>query len=149
VLAREVRIAHAAFLIGVAAAALQLAVDYTGQRHQFGRPIGSFQAVQHALADRAIEIDAARLTLLQAAHDHDEALAGADRSSLVASWWARTAVEETVYRAQHVHGGMGVDIEYPLHRYFLLGRRSALAFGSSEAVLEALGDDLALAGAST
>jgi len=147
ILRREAELALAAVLIGVGDGALELAARYTSGREQFGRPIGSFQAVQQSLADCWIALDAARMTLLQALSDHDLEDPRASRSAAVASWWARRAAADTVYRAQHVHGGMGVDIDYPVHRYFLWGRQLSSTFGNEETVLERLGDDLALHGA--
>lgn len=133
-LLREARLALAAVLVGVARGAVRLTSGYVSEREQFGRPIGSFQSLQHQLADSAIGIQAAELVLAQALVDED------DRSVQVASWWARSATEDTVYRCQHVHGGIGVDVDYPIHRYFLWGRELSLALGNSEQLLEELGE---------
>ncbi|MGF3052724.1 acyl-CoA dehydrogenase family protein [Microbacterium sp. YY-03] len=132
-LVRESRIALAAVLVGIARGALKLTSGYVSEREQFGRPIGSFQSLQHQLADSSIAIDAAELVLAQALTEPEN-----ESAALVASWWGRTSAEDTVYRCQHVHGGIGVDVDYPIHRFFLWGRQFALTLGNVETDLEAL-----------
>lgn len=139
---RVARVAIAALQLGVADAAMAIAADYLSTREQFGRPLGSFQAVQHQLADCWIDVDAMRVTLWQAVQDLDDGVL-ADRSVQVASWWRAQAGLDVVHRVQHVHGGIGVDIDYPVHRYFLWGRQLAGTLGGPEAMLAALGDQLA------
>ena len=106
-------------------------------REQFGRPLGSFQAVQHQLADCWIDVDAMRLTLWQALED------GTRRSALVAKWWCDQAGLDVVHRVQHVHGGIGVDVDYPVHRHFLWGKQISSTLGGSAAALADLGDLIA------
>ncbi len=132
-LIRESRIALAAVLVGVARGALELTAGYVSEREQFGRPIGSFQSLQHQLADSSIAIDAAELVLAQALTEP-----ASESNALVASWWGRTSAEDTVYRCQHVHGGIGVDVDYPIHRFFLWGRQFALTLGNAETDLDHL-----------
>lgn len=139
---RHARIALAALQLGVAQGALALAASYLAEREQFGRPLGSFQAVQHQLADCWIDIDAMRVTLWQALSDHESADPGAERSALVASWWRAVAGLDVVHRAQHVHGGIGVDVDYPVHRYFLWGKQLSGTLGGAAATLADLGDVL-------
>ena len=142
-LLRHSRIALAAVQLGVAQGALALAASYLSEREQFGRPLGSFQAVQHQLADCWIDIDAMRVTLWQAISDADGDPAVADRSALVASWWRAQAGLDVVHRVQHVHGGIGVDIDYPVHRFFLWGKQLSGTLGGPESTLADLGDLLA------
>lgn len=133
------RLAVAALQVGVADGALRLAADYVRDRRQFGRSIGSFQSVQHQLADCWTDVDAMRLTLWQAlTSDTDEN--DADRAALVAAWWCGQAGLDVVHRVQHVHGGIGVDTDYPVHRHFLWGKQLAATFGGPEAVLQELGE---------
>ncbi|MFE3793903.1 acyl-CoA dehydrogenase family protein [Nocardia tengchongensis] len=133
------RLAVAALQVGVADGALRLAADYVRDRRQFGRSIGSFQSVQHQLADCWTDVDAMRLTLWQALTcDADEN--DADRAALVAAWWCGQAGLDVVHRVQHVHGGIGVDTDYPVHRHFLWGKQLAATFGGPEAVLQELGE---------
>jgi acyl-CoA dehydrogenase len=135
-------VAVAALQLGVAEGALSHATAYLSERTQFGRPLGSFQAVQHQLADCYIDIDAMRVTLWQAVTDL-AAGEGSGRSALVAHWWASEPGLNVVHRVQHVHGGIGVDIDYPVHRHFLWGRQLAGTLGGAAWTLAALGDTLA------
>jgi 3-oxocholest-4-en-26-oyl-CoA dehydrogenase beta subunit len=135
---RWTRLAIAALQLGVAEGALRLAADYVSGRQQFGRPIGSFQAVQHQLADCWIDVDAMRLTLWQALTseaDGDQA----ERAALVAAWWCGQGGLDVVHRVQHVHGGIGVDLDYPVHRHFLWGKQLASTLGGAEVSLQLLG----------
>lgn len=149
VVLRNARIALAALQLGVAQGALALAASYLSAREQFGRPLGTFQAVQHQLADCWIDIDAMRVTLWQAIEDTagDQAdpatRAAAERSTLVATWWRAQAGLDVVHRVQHVHGGIGVDVDYPVHRYFLWGKQLSGTLGGPGAALADLGDLLA------
>ncbi|HVK26291.1 MAG TPA: acyl-CoA dehydrogenase family protein [Actinokineospora sp.] len=136
--ARELSaVALAAVQLGVAEGALRLAADYTSGRNQFGRPLGAFQSVQHQLADCQIDVDAMRVTLWQAMTQRDA------KSILVAKWWCAQAGLDVVHRVQHVHGGIGVDVDYPVHRYFLWGKQLASTLGGAGAALDDLGDLLA------
>lgn len=136
----EAYLALASLQLGVAQGSLKLTAEYVSGREQFGRPIGSFQSLQHQLADASIATEAIELTIKKALADIANADENADRSVLVASWWARESGTDVVYKCQHVHGGIGVDREYPLHRFFLLSRQAGLTLSNSEAVLESLGD---------
>lgn len=139
---RHARVALAALQLGVAQGALDLAASYLAEREQFGRPLGSFQAVQHQLADCWIDTDAMRVTLWQAVSDDEAADPGAERSALVASWWRAGAGLDVVHRVQHVHGGIGVDVDYPVHRHFLWGKQLSGTLGGAAATLADLGDVL-------
>lgn len=142
-------LALAAVQIGVADGAMRLAASYLSEREQFGRPLGTFQAVQHQLANCWIDIDAMRVTLWQAlANDADDPtgtdpLRAAERAASVAKWWCDQAGLDVVHRTQHVHGGMGVDTDYPVHRHFLWGKQISSTLGGSASVLASLGDLLA------
>ncbi|WP_030175329.1 acyl-CoA dehydrogenase family protein [Spirillospora albida] len=135
---RLTRVAVTAVQIGVAEGAMRLAADYLGEREQFGRPLGTFQAVQHQLADSFIEIEAIRVSLW---HAVSLIAAGepADAAVLVAKWWADEAGLNVVHRTQHLHGGVGVDVDYPVHRYFLWGKQNAGVLGGASADLDRLG----------
>lgn len=142
----EVRICLAALQVGIADGAMQLAAEHLRTRVQFGRPLGSFQAAQHQMADTWIDVDAMRLVVAQALSDHALAPddpAEAERSALVAAWWAAQAGMDVVHRTQHVHGGLGVDVDHPVHRHYLMARQVAGTLGGAELILEQLGDQLA------
>jgi len=127
---------------GVCLGALRMAAGYVGQRYQFGRPLSSFQAVRQRLADAFIDAEAIRLTALQAAW---RLSAGLDATTAVriARWWAAEGGHRVLHAAQHVHGGIGLDLDYPLHRYFRLGKQLEFTLGSGAEQLSRLGRALA------
>jgi alkylation response protein AidB-like acyl-CoA dehydrogenase len=133
----------AAIQVGVCEAAVALAAEYTNQRHQFGRPLASFQGAQLRAADAYIDTEAIRVTTLQAAWKLD---AGRDASTdvMVAKWWASEAGQHAVHHVQHLHGGMGADVDYPVHRYFLWGKQIEDTLGGASAQLARLGREIAL-----
>ncbi|MDA3629957.1 acyl-CoA/acyl-ACP dehydrogenase [Saccharopolyspora sp. WRP15-2] len=140
---RRATVALSAIQTGVARGALALAAGYLAERHQFGRPLATFQAVQHQLADCYIDVEAAEVVLWQALTSLADGAADADRAVLVAKWWADQAGLDVVHRTQHVHGGIGVDVDYPAHRYFLWGKQISSTFGGAAAALADLGALLA------
>ncbi|MBE1530761.1 acyl-CoA dehydrogenase family protein [Actinomadura algeriensis] len=135
---RLARLALSAVQLGVAEGGLRTTADYLSAREQFGRPLGTFQAVQHQLADSYIEIDALRVCLW---HAISLAAAGedAEQATLVAKWWSDDGGLNVVHRTQHLHGGIGVDVDYPIHRYFLWGKQIAGTLGGASADLALLG----------
>lgn len=128
-----------AIQIGVVERALKLAASYTSEREQFGRPIGSFQAVQQRLADAFIDVEAIRWTTWHAAWLIAQGRP-ADREAAIAKFWAAEAGARVAASAQQVHGGMGIDITYPLSRYFLWAKQNELALGSASQQLARLGN---------
>jgi alkylation response protein AidB-like acyl-CoA dehydrogenase len=127
-----------AMQVGVAERALKIAASYTSEREQFGRPIGSFQAVQQRLADAFIDVEAIRWTTWHAAWLLAEGRP-ATREAAIAKFWAAEAGARVVASAQQVHGGMGIDVTYPLHRYFLWAKQIELSLGSAPQQLARLG----------
>jgi 3-oxocholest-4-en-26-oyl-CoA dehydrogenase beta subunit len=132
------RVSLAAVQIGVADGALRMAADYLTGREQFGRPLATFQAVQHHLADCYIEIDALRVCLW---HAISLIAAGEDAETavLVAKWWSDEGGLNVVHRVQHLHGGIGVDVDYPVHRHFLWGKQISGTLGGASSDLDRLG----------
>jgi 3-oxocholest-4-en-26-oyl-CoA dehydrogenase beta subunit len=128
--------------LGVSDRALQMTAKYTSERRQFDRPIGSFQAVHQRAGDSYIDLQAIRLTLLRAVHclaqgeDAEDAVA-------VAKFWASEGANRITYAAQHLHGGIGIDLDYPLHRYYLWARRLSMTLGGATRQLVRLGEGLA------
>ena len=128
--------------VGVAEGALRMAADYTSERQQFGRPLSTFQGVALKAADAYIDTEAMRVTLWQAAW---RLTAGLDATSevMVAKWWAAEGGQRVVHITQHLHGGMGADVDYPVHRYFLWGKQIEDTLGGASAQLARLGRALA------
>ncbi len=111
---------------------------------QFGRPIGSFQAVTQRLADAYIDTEAVRLTMWQAAWLLAEG-EPADTAVATAKFWAADAGHRVAHTAVHVHGGLGIDVSYPVHRYFVAAKHQEFALGGATAQLRRIGADLARA----
>ncbi len=130
-----------ALQLGVAERALRMAADYTAVREQFGRPIGSFQAVQQRMADAYIDVEAIRWTTWHAAWliAQGRAVAEAHRAARIAKFWAAEAGARVAATAQQVHGGIGIDTSYPLHRYFLWAKHNELSLGPATAHLAHIG----------
>jgi 3-oxocholest-4-en-26-oyl-CoA dehydrogenase beta subunit len=127
-----------AIQLGVTERALRLAASYTTEREQFGRPIGSFQAVQQRMADAFIDVEAIRWTMWQAAWLLEQG-GPPGRQAAIAKFWAAEAGSRVAATAQQVHGGIGIDTTYPLFRYFLWAKHNELALGSASAQLARLG----------
>jgi alkylation response protein AidB-like acyl-CoA dehydrogenase len=124
----------AAFQLGVVERALEMAAEYTRGRVQFGRPIGAFQAVTQRLADAYIDVEALRLAMWQAASRPGAA------EVATAGFWAAEAGHRVLHTAIHVHGGVGIDMDYPLHRYFLAAKYHEFLLGGATRQLLAIGD---------
>lgn len=131
-----------AMQVGVGEGALRMAADYTSERQQFGRPLSTFQGVALKAADAYIDTEAMRVTLWQAAWRLTAGL-DATREVMVAKWWASEGGQRVVHITQHLHGGMGADVDYPVHRYFLWGKQIEDTLGGASAQLARLGHALA------
>jgi alkylation response protein AidB-like acyl-CoA dehydrogenase len=136
------QVAVCALLVGVSDRAVHLTAEYTRTREQFGHPIGHFQAVTQRLGDGFIDTTAMRLTTLQAVWRVAERL-DADKEVAVAKYFASDGAQRVVRGAAHLHGGMGVSREYPLHRYYLAAKQLELTLGGGTRQLARLGKLLA------
>ncbi|MEU4619453.1 acyl-CoA dehydrogenase family protein [Actinoplanes sp. NPDC023801] len=128
-LRRRLTIGAAAMQLGIAERALELTAAYARERVQFERPIGSFQAVSQRLADAWIDVEALRLALWQAACRPEPA------ETATAGFWATETGHRVLHTAVHVHGGVGIDLDYPLHRYFLAAEHHEFLLGGATAHL--------------
>jgi 3-oxocholest-4-en-26-oyl-CoA dehydrogenase beta subunit len=135
-------IALCALQVGVCEAALTKTAAYLNSRQQFGRPLSTFQGTMLRAADAAIDIEAMRVTWLNAAWRFDTGRDAAE-AARVAKWQAAERGQRAVHATQHLHGGMGADISYPIHRYFLWGKQIELLLGGPSAQLARLGADIA------
>ena len=127
-----------ALALGAAEHALELTAKYATERRQFDRPIGTFQAVSQRAADAYVDVETMRLTLWRAAWLLSEGRP-ASAEVAVAKYWAAEAGHRVVNAAQHVHGGIGFDRDYPLHRDFLRERQIEFTLGSANRQLARLG----------
>jgi alkylation response protein AidB-like acyl-CoA dehydrogenase len=133
---------QSAYQLGVLTRALEMTAEYAREREQFDRPIGSFQAVAQRLADGYIDIKALRLTLTQAAWRLSEDLP-ADVDVRTAAFWAAEAGHRVAHTAVHIHGGVGIDTDHPVHRYFLAAKQAEFALGGVTGQLLRIGRELA------
>jgi acyl-CoA dehydrogenase len=131
-----------ALQVGVCEAALTQTATYLNGRHQFGRPLSTFQGTMLRAADAAIDIEAMRVTWQNAAWRFDTGRDAAD-AARDAKWQASERGQRTVHATQHLHGGMGADITFPIHRYFLWGKQIELQLGGPSAQLARLGAAIA------
>ena len=132
-----------AIQVGVAEAALRRTAEYTAVRKQFGRPIGAFQGVSLRAADAYIDVEAMRSTLWQAAWRLDSGRPAAVEVR-TAKWWACRGGQRVAHTAQHLHGGIGSDVDYPIHRYLLWSKQLELTLGGAAPQLARLGRLVAL-----
>ncbi len=132
----------AAEQLGVTDGALALTAAYSKTREQFGRPIGTFQAVSQRLADGFIDILGQRLTLWQAVWRLSEGLA-AEVEVATAKLWAADAGHRLAHTTVHVHGGVGIDLDGEAHRYFTTAKRFEFLFGGATEQALAIGRVLA------
>jgi acyl-CoA dehydrogenase len=131
-----------ALQLGVAEEAIRMAAAYSSQRVQFGRPLSTFQGAALKAADAYIDTEAIRATMLQAAWRLGEGL-DATTAVRAAKWWAAEGGQRVVHTTQHLHGGLGADVDYPIHRYFLWGKQLEVMLGGASQQLAALGAELA------
>jgi acyl-CoA dehydrogenase len=128
--------------LGVVGKALEMTSEYSKTRVQFERPIATFQAVGQRMADGYIDVEGVRLTTWQAAWRLSEGLPAATEVE-VAKFWAAEAGHRIAHTAVHIHGGMGVDVDYPLHRYFIAAKQIEFTMGGATEQLLAIGRTLA------
>ncbi|MET9517171.1 acyl-CoA dehydrogenase family protein [Streptomyces sp. NPDC002994] len=133
--------ALAAEQVGAAERALEITIQYAKDRVQFGRPIGSFQAVKHRLADLYVQVESARSIALAAAHsDAAPAIAAAAKSACSEAY---SAVASEMIQ---LHGGIGITWEHPAHDYFKRAHGSAQLFGPPAAHRERIATGLGWTG---
>ncbi len=128
--------------VGVADRALRMTAEYTTGRKQFSKPLATFQAVAQRAADAFIWVEGMRWTTWQAL-SRLAAGQAAHEDVMVAKYWAGEGGHFTTYAAQHLHGGMGLDLDYPVHRYYLWAKQIELSQGSATVHLARLGARMA------
>ncbi|RVT93216.1 acyl-CoA dehydrogenase [Sphingomonas crocodyli] len=133
---------RASWLIGAGVRSLELASDYARERSQFGRPIGSFQAIAHPLANSATDLEAARLLLWRAIWSIAQKTDDAAALPAMLTWWTATAARTAVRRALRTFGGYGLSLEYDISLYFAAIQHRALIGGDPELQLAEAGDRL-------
>jgi alkylation response protein AidB-like acyl-CoA dehydrogenase len=118
-------------MVGVAQKAMDLSVDYAKVRQQFGKPIGSFQAVKHKCAEMLLQLETARSAAYYAAWTISERAPDMPMATSVAKAWCGDACRKITADAVQVHGGIGFTWEYPLHMYFKRAQACDASFGNA------------------
>lgn len=135
----SLRVALAALATGAAAEAVRRTADFVSGRMQFGRPLSTNQGVAIRAADAYIDTESMRLATMRAAVAIDEEDPVAPQAAAEAAWWTTTAGVRAVHATQHLHGGIGADLDYHIHRYFVLVRDIAIALGAADSLLAEIG----------
>jgi len=141
-LVQRATVAVCALASGVADAGMRLTAGYATERKQFDRPIATFQAVGHRMADCFVDNEAIRLTMLLAASHLAEGKSAPDEVD-VAKYWASYGGSRIGHAGLHVHGGISIDLDYPIHRYFLWSKQLEFMLGPANQHLASLGVSLA------
>tara|TARA_R110002072_G_scaffold108229_8_gene235104 strand:- start:5555 stop:6367 length:813 start_codon:yes stop_codon:yes gene_type:complete len=141
-LLQRANIGHCALQVGVTEEAMKRTAAYVSERKQFGVPLGSFQALAMRMADSYIDVEGIRSTYWLALWRLSEGL-DARAEVHAAKWWACDAAHRVVSTSQHLHGGMGADVEFPIHRFFLMAKLVSYSLGNASQQLEKLGRLLA------
>jgi alkylation response protein AidB-like acyl-CoA dehydrogenase len=139
---QRANIGHCALQLGVTEEAMKRTAEYVSERKQFGIALGTFQALAMRMADSYIDVEGIRstywLALWRLSENKD-----ARAEVRAAKWWACDAAHRVVSTSQHLHGGMGADVEYPIHRFFMLAKQISYSLGNASQQLEQLGRLLA------
>jgi alkylation response protein AidB-like acyl-CoA dehydrogenase len=141
-IAERTTVALCSMMTGIADKMMRMTASYTSERHQFGVPIATFQAVGHRAANCYIDVECQRLVTQQAVSLLDSER-DATTEVQIAKIWSGDCGHRVSYAAQHLHGGMGVDRDYPLWRYCLWARQVEMTLGNSAATLATLGQRIA------
>ena len=131
-IARKGTVIECAYLVGLAQKDFEISVQYAKDRIQFGRPIGSFQAIQHKAADMITDVDGARFITYKAAWSVAEEQPDADLDVHMAKAWCSEATRRVVAHGQQIHGGIGFTKEYIIQLYFRRQKASELAWGDAD-----------------
>jgi alkylation response protein AidB-like acyl-CoA dehydrogenase len=133
-----------AYLVGLAQMDFEISVNYAKERVQFGRPIGSFQAIQHKAADMVTDVDGARFIMYRAAWAVAEGEPDADLQVSMAKAWVSDATRRVVAHGQQIHGGIGFTKDYKIQLFFRRQKKGELMWGDGDYHREKVADALAL-----
>ena len=125
-------VAACAYLVGLSQMDFDVTLNYAKERVQFGRPIGSFQAIQHKLADAVIDVDGSRFITYKAAWSLQEGEPDAGMMISMAKAWTSDASRRVVAHGQQIHGGIGFTKEYKIQLYFRRQKWMELMWGDAD-----------------
>lgn len=141
---RKATVIECAYLTGLAQMDFEISVQYAKDRIQFGRPIGSFQAIQHKAADMVTDVDGSRFIMYRAAWSVDQDEADADMYTHMAKAWVSEATRRVVAHGQQIHGGIGFTKDYKVQLYFRRQKAAELAWGDADYHRELVAGELKL-----
>ncbi|MGQ9572798.1 MAG: acyl-CoA dehydrogenase family protein [Dehalococcoidia bacterium] len=137
-------VAACAYLVGLSQMDFDISLDYAKERIQFGRPIGSFQAIQHKFADMIIDVDGSRFITYKAAWALQENEPDAEMLVSMAKAWCNEATRRVVAHGQQIHGGIGFTKDYKIQLYFRRQKWMELMWGDADYHRELVAEKLAL-----
>lgn len=138
----RVTTALCAVAAGVAQSAMKITAAYAAERKQFGKPIATFQAVSQRLGDCYIDNEAIGLTMWQAATRLADEMPS-EREVATAKFWAGDGGSRIGHAALHIHGGISIDVDYPIQRYYLWAKQVEYTLGAGPDQLKRLGASIA------
>lgn len=136
-------VAKCAEMVGIAQVAFDMSVDYAKNRVQFGRPIGSFQAIKHKCADMVIDVDGSRFITYRAAWCLAQGLDAAKEIAM-AKAWTSDACRRVCASAHQLHGGIGFTKEYDLQLYFRRAKHGEVMYGDADIHREIVAQEIGL-----
>jgi alkylation response protein AidB-like acyl-CoA dehydrogenase len=128
---QKATVAKCAEMVGGAQAALDMAVNYAKERVQFGRPIGSFQAIQHYCANMAMDVSGSRFITYKAAWKVSEGLPAA-LDVAIAKAWASEAYGRVTLSAHQIFGAIGFTMDHDIHLYYRQAKAGEIIFGDAD-----------------
>lgn len=135
-------VAKCADMVGCCEAALEMSVAYAKQRVQFGKPIGSFQAIQHHCANMAIDVDCSRFITYRAAWTISEGLPATVLAAMAKAWVSEASHRVTLL-AHQIHGGLGFCFDSDIHLFYRRAKAAAITFGDAAFHHRVIGRELA------
>jgi alkylation response protein AidB-like acyl-CoA dehydrogenase len=127
----EAAVAESAWMTGGARWVLETSIEYAKTRIAFGRPIGSFQAIQHKLSDMALEVEGATSIVYYSAWAISENDPNITMAASMAKAWCSDAYKHAVYDGVQIHGGIGFTWDHDMHLYFKRAKALEVTFGDS------------------
>jgi len=131
-IANKATVIECAYLVGLAQQDFDITINYAKERVQFGRPIGSFQAIQHKAADMVTDVDGSRFIMYKAAWAVSEDEPDADEQVHMAKAWISDATRRVVAHGQQIHGGIGFTKDYKIQLFFRRQKAAELAWGDAD-----------------
>jgi alkylation response protein AidB-like acyl-CoA dehydrogenase len=125
-------VGECAYMVGLAQMDFEITVDYAKERVQFGRPIGSFQAIQHKCADMVTDVDGSRFIMYKAAWSLNSDQPDRQMAVNMAKAWTSEATRRVVAHGQQIHGGIGFTKDYKIQLFYRRQKRSELAYGDGD-----------------